>query len=145
MGLGFRPQNIEAIDLISYSPWVTLADMHAIPFPDDSFDVVMHGWVLVYSVNPRKAAQELVRVCRNRAVIAISADWSGPRSSSKSDDPLDIHAEAYFQNCDQILDCFPKESIGPIYVRQEAEDYPGVHPRRPREQGSSILVFEIRK
>src|SRR5688572_20896498 len=34
VGLGFKLQNIVGLDLISYSPWIRLGDMHAIPFPD---------------------------------------------------------------------------------------------------------------
>ena len=55
IGLGFNPPNIDAVDLISYSPLVQVADMHSLPFCDDHFDVIIAGWVLAYSKNIKSA------------------------------------------------------------------------------------------
>ncbi len=44
-GHGFR--DIVAIDIITYSPDVILADMHSMPFNDNFFDIVICGWTLL--------------------------------------------------------------------------------------------------
>ncbi len=71
VGVGFHPNNITAVDLISTSPWIDLGDMHALPYADKSFDVVISSWVLGYSATPQKAVDEMLRVTRDRGVIAI--------------------------------------------------------------------------
>ncbi|WP_309090542.1 class I SAM-dependent methyltransferase [Phenylobacterium sp.] len=75
-GLGFRKENIVGLDLISYSPHIHLGDMHAIPFPDASFDAVICGWTISYSTNPRRAADEMVRVTKPGGVLAIGVEYS---------------------------------------------------------------------
>jgi SAM-dependent methyltransferase len=75
-GLGFKLTNVRGLDLISYSPYIELGDMHAIPFPDDSFDAVICGWTLSYSTNPAKAAKEMIRVARPGGLMAIGLEYS---------------------------------------------------------------------
>ncbi|MDB5038012.1 MAG: hypothetical protein JWQ35_1540, partial [Bacteriovoracaceae bacterium] len=43
---GFSPANIRGLDLISYSPFVDLGDMHNMPYQNAAFDIVILGWVL---------------------------------------------------------------------------------------------------
>ncbi len=76
VGLGFRLENITGLDLISYSPHITLGDMHNIPFPDSTFDAVVCGWTLSYSTNPQRAADELARVAKPGGLIAIGVEYS---------------------------------------------------------------------
>lgn len=73
---GFRRKNITGYDLISYSPYVKLGDMHAIDFPDDYFDAVICGWTLSYSANPQKVAAEILRVCKKGGLVAIGVEYS---------------------------------------------------------------------
>lgn len=61
---GFKLKNITSVDLFSYSPKIQLADMHDLPFPDASFDVVYSAWTLKYSYDINKACSEIVRVVR---------------------------------------------------------------------------------
>ncbi len=75
LAAGFAPANIAAVDLISYSPWVRLGDMHALPFEDGSFDVVIAGWVLSYSRDPIRAAREMARVLRPGGHVAIGCQY----------------------------------------------------------------------
>jgi SAM-dependent methyltransferase len=75
-GLGFRFRNLVGLDLISYSPYVKLGDMHAIPFADGAFDAVVCGWTLSYSTEPQRAADELMRVTKPGGVIAIGVEYS---------------------------------------------------------------------
>lgn len=76
VGLGFKLENITGLDLISYSPHITLGDMHAIPFPDATFDAVVCGWTLSYSTTPQRAADELARVAKPGGVIALGVEYS---------------------------------------------------------------------
>jgi SAM-dependent methyltransferase len=76
VGLGFRIENIRGLDLISYSPYIELGDMHNMPFPSDSFDAVICGWTLSYSTHPARAAGEMIRVTRPGGVIAIGVEYS---------------------------------------------------------------------
>lgn len=63
--------NVMGLDLISYSPWVALGDMHDMPFADNSFDVVVCGWVISYSKDPDRLAREIARVTRPGGVFAL--------------------------------------------------------------------------
>ena len=75
VGLGFQLNNITAVDLISSSPLIDLGDMHALPYPDRSFNVVISSWVLNYSNRPQLAVDEMVRVCANQGLIAIGLTY----------------------------------------------------------------------
>ena len=76
IGYGFQSKNVRGLDLISYSPWIELGDMHEIPFEDDSQDAVVLGWVLAYSQEPERVAREMLRVARHGALLAIGVEYS---------------------------------------------------------------------
>lgn len=75
-GLGFKRENVIGLDLITYSPYIQLGDMHNMDFDTDSFDAVVVGWTLSYSRSPQKLADELIRVTKNNGVIAIGVVYS---------------------------------------------------------------------
>jgi len=52
-----------------------VGDCEEIPFPADSFDVVLSVYGSIFAPNPDKAAQELVRVCRPGGRIGM-ANWT---------------------------------------------------------------------
>lgn len=68
---GFNIRNVTAVDLISYTPAITIGDINALDFPDDSFDVVICGWVLEFCTDIPRAAAELKRVARPGAYMAV--------------------------------------------------------------------------
>ncbi len=72
---GFRLKNIEGLDLISYSPHISVGDMHAMPYEDASWDAIVAGFVIAYSDRKRKAAMEMVRVCKPGGVIGVGVEW----------------------------------------------------------------------
>jgi SAM-dependent methyltransferase len=72
---GFSTRKVRGLDLISYSPFVDCGDMHSLPYSDDSFDVVICGWTLSYSRQPRVAAAEMKRVCRRGGVVAVAVEY----------------------------------------------------------------------
>lgn len=78
IGLGFKPENIKALDLISSSPMIEKGDMHAMPYDADSFDVVISSWVLNYSSEPQIAVNEMLRVVKPGGLIAIGVTYAPP-------------------------------------------------------------------
>jgi SAM-dependent methyltransferase len=67
---------IRGLDLISYSKQVDLGDMHAMPYANDQFDIVICGWTLSYSRTPKVLASEMQRVCRPGGLIAVGVEYS---------------------------------------------------------------------
>ena len=76
IGIGFKVQNVRAVDLIASSPLMDLGDMHDLPYKDRSFHVVISGWVLTYSKDPERAVREMVRVCADGGLLAIGVSSS---------------------------------------------------------------------
>ena len=51
------------------------ADAEALPFPDESFDVVVSTFGVMFAPNQERAASELVRVCKRGGRIGL-ANWT---------------------------------------------------------------------
>ncbi len=134
---GIAPSQLHAVDLISYSPWITPGDMHALPYPDNHFDLVIMGWVLGYSKTPRTVAREVVRVSRPGAVVSIGNDCI-PEALRKSNA---FTAEERPQSMKDLLGCFDG-SVGRVYFSHEP-DYRKTDV--PDFLGHLIGTFEIRK
>jgi hypothetical protein len=73
---GFAKGRVRGLDLISYSPLIDLGDMHSTPYPNDRWDVIIVGWTLSYSSSPAKFAEELTRIAKDGALIAIAVEYS---------------------------------------------------------------------
>lgn len=67
---------VRGLDLISYSKQIDLGDMHEMPYEDNSFDVVICGWTMSYSNQPKILADEMTRVCRPGGVVAVGVEYS---------------------------------------------------------------------
>ena len=76
IGNGFKASNITGLDLISYSPFIEVGDMHSTRFTDSYFDVIVCGWTLSYSNEPQKFAQEVLRIIKNNGIISIGVEYS---------------------------------------------------------------------
>lgn len=72
--LGFKKKNITMVDLLPLSKRVYQADMHDLPFVGETFDAVICGWTLSYSLAPRMAATELLRVTKPRGYIIFGVE-----------------------------------------------------------------------
>ena len=131
MGIGFLPENVYGLDLFSYSPLIEIGDMHEMPFSDDFFDCMVLGWVWSYSTNWSKLAEEIFRCSRDKAILAISADYSSPESSDEVFDGTATHT----QSCDDILNSFG-DGVSNVYFRHDAA---------PPDTECSMVIFEIRK
>ena len=140
VGHGFEPHNVKGLDLISYSPWVDLGDMHAMPYADNSWDAIMFGWVLAYSDDKQRAADELIRVAKNGAVIAIGVEYcclSNEQIIAKYG-YLSGSAERIWCLAD-ILKYF-EGHIGQIYFQHDVTP-----ERRHEEVVALIAVFSVKK
>jgi len=85
----FGHRNIKAVDLISYSPLIETQDMHNLNFNDSEFDLVILGWTIRYSNNVEKCAQEIIRVLKNNALVAIGHDKT--QATERINSLKDIH------------------------------------------------------
>jgi methyltransferase family protein len=131
IGAGFSPERIRAVDLFSYSPLVEVGDMHRLPYADNSFDALFVGWVLSYSRDQTVVARELIRVARDRAVVALAGDYS----DQSRDRPTFGNETTHMQSCEQVLALFG-DSVGTVWFRHDPE-LPDV--------AMVMTVFEIRK
>lgn len=133
VGQGFRPENIRGLDLLSYSPWVDTGNAHNMPYPDASFDVIVLGWVLVYSSDPMQVCKEILRVARDGAVIAIgSTYWPEDKRLRESPDRTARH----YPLVEDILDMF-EGSVKTVYVRHNPPDL--------SKEGRTIVLFDVQK
>ena len=64
-------QSVQGIDLFSEDPSILVMDMHQMNFADDQFDVVYSAHSLEHAHTPAKVAQEILRVARPHAIVAI--------------------------------------------------------------------------
>lgn len=71
VSLGFQLKNIKSIDIQSYSDLIELADMLKMPYEDNSFDLVIIGYVITYTNEPQKAIDEVVRVLKNKGIVTM--------------------------------------------------------------------------
>lgn len=70
--IGFRKEGVMAIDTFTYSPLIRSGDMHGLPFGDASLSAVICGWTLSYSLEPGRAANEMMRVLRPGGYVVLS-------------------------------------------------------------------------
>lgn len=137
---GFSPGCVRGLDLISYSPWVDLGDMHAMPYPDNSWDAVVCGWVLAYSDDKARAAAEIVRVAKPGAIVAIGVEYCC------LDNEQQLARYGYLAgskerltSLSQILGYFG-DHVGEVYFRHDVTER-----RRHEEVVAMVAVFAVRK
>jgi SAM-dependent methyltransferase len=109
---GFEFGNCTGLDLISYSPRIQLGDMHAMPFADGEFDVVLCGWTISYSAEPAVACREIARVCRRGGVVGIGVEFfsGGEQEEREANQGYTIREQRLAQrvnSVDEIMALFP--------------------------------------
>jgi SAM-dependent methyltransferase len=129
-GRGF--DDVIGIDVFSQREDIKVMDMHAMTFPDDSFDVVYASHALEHAYSVERVANEIVRVARNGAVVGVEVPVRAQASAAD---------RVVFADLDELRDAFRG------YIDEEllAEEQP---PRSAtNEQGTWIarLVFRLRK
>jgi SAM-dependent methyltransferase len=138
-GHGFVWRHIEALDLISYSPRVTLGDMHAPPYVDNVFDVVILGWVLAYSEDRFRAAREIVRIAKPGGLIAVGVEYR-PQTQEEVAQALGYvpGSRARIASCDEILGYFG-EAVDHVYYNHS------IAPKDRGGVGALCVIFSVRK
>lgn len=136
---GFSSNNIKGLDLISYSPWIDLGDMHQMPYADNQFDAVILGWVIAYSEDRYRAAQEVIRVASNGALIAVGVE-KNPKSNEELLNELGYlpSSESRIDGVQDVLDLF-KDAVDEVYFKQE------VIPERRDQKSSICVIFSVKK
>ena len=135
MAMGFHPNNIEAIDLVSNSPMIKVADMHDIPYEDNRFDVAVSGWALPYSKDHQKAVDEMVRVLKPGGLFCIGFTRIPPeddRAKVVAEDGSINHASSQ-----EILDLIGPEHVGEVAFSHD--------PLDKSADGAIVLIVRIKK
>jgi hypothetical protein len=139
MAHGFSADRIRGLDLISYSPFVDVGNMHEMPYGDSSWDAVIMGWVISYSSEQRRAAMEVVRVTRPGGIVAVGLEWYPPKKKEQILDKLGYalgHSEEP-KSTDEVLALFG-DHVDRVYVRHDpVENLDRV--------GEIFVIFSIKK
>lgn len=135
-GLGFK--QVRGLDLLSYSPWIDLGDMHNMPYKDNSFGVAIIGWVLAYSDNRKKAAEEIVRVLKDGGIVAIGSECV-KQTHKEVSERLGYEACDHTQlgSVQEILDLFGKH-VDHVYFSQDK-------PKTNLEKYELLVLFSLKK
>jgi SAM-dependent methyltransferase len=145
-GYGFH--DVTAVDLISYSPLVVEADMHHLPFADDSFDFIFCAYTLVYSKTPSTVAKEFVRVLRDGGTVAVAVEyspWSERPGIQQALLGYTIVPEEKLESVEDVLRLF-EPHVGSVFVRYDAEKKRHHSAEGLVKNPSPIMtVFSIRK
>lgn len=138
-GYGFRKKNIRGLDLISYTRQVDLGDMHDMPYEENSWDVLVMGWVLAYSESPQNACDEIVRVAKDGAIVAIGVQYHplSPEEIGKSLGYIP-GASKRLESVTEVLNMFG-DHVGQVYFQHDIAE------SRRDQAGSIVVVFEIKK
>jgi SAM-dependent methyltransferase len=135
VGVGFLPENIKAVDLISTSPWIDTGDMHALPYPDKSFDVVISSWVLGYTRDPKKAVDEMLRVVKDGGLVAIGCTFNPKAADVDYASAEDKIVGTIFRHVQQYCDL-----IGPKLAKILFQD----EPETDETKGPVMLIARIK-
>jgi SAM-dependent methyltransferase len=143
--MGYR--SVWGVDLISYSPRVTLGDMHHLPFRTNSFDAVLVPYTLSYSTTPQVAAREYLRVTREGGVIGIAVEYAPAALAAEISRSLvgyEIDGDQRIDSAGKLLALFG-DRVGEVVVRYDAlkrrHHLVGAYVPRP---SSILLVFTVR-
>jgi SAM-dependent methyltransferase len=136
-GYGFNIQGIRGLDMVSYSPWIDVGNMHAMNYPDSSFDTVTMGWLITYSATPEVAAREIVRVLKPGGFVAMAIAYYPPallNEKIKSGDYA-INPAHRIQSPEGLLKHFG-DHVDQVYFR---------HLPPETKEGACTVVFSIKK
>ncbi len=133
---GFDPVNIKGMDLMSYSPLIDVGDMHDMSYEDDSFDVIIMGWVLAYSKDPVKAVREARRVAKKDAVFAVGCEYS-PLTFEELKETGSILSDdaGRYEKAKDIHDLFEGD-VGTVWFQDD------IHPDMKKSRGNVMTVFQ---
>jgi len=94
--------------------------MHAMPFSDAEFDVVICGWTLSYSNNPAAFADEILRVAKDDALVAIGLEHLTNQPRAAGSGLLDSSEDnGRINTVDQIINLFGSR-VKNVFFRHDA-------------------------
>ncbi|MDB4088477.1 class I SAM-dependent methyltransferase [Flavobacteriales bacterium] len=136
---GFSWKNLVGLDLISYSPKVELGDMHDMSFGDNTFDIVIMGWVITYSQTPKIAMSEVVRVLKPGGYCSVGAEHN-PMSIEeiKSKKGYIPGADFKTKSCEEIKALYGDNMHRVIYEHD-------ITTYNPEVKGDLVSVVQIKK
>ena len=148
IGNGFKASNIIGLDLISYSPFIEVGDMHRTRFSDSYFDVITCGWTLSYSNEPQKFADEALRIVKNNGIIAIGVEYSllTDEQSINLHGGYDLRPNNFerINSSDQILNLFSGH-IKHVYFNHDAPNKISHGENLNKNVSNVIAIFSILK
>ncbi|MGH8544121.1 MAG: class I SAM-dependent methyltransferase [Gammaproteobacteria bacterium] len=138
VGYGFAPANVRGLDMLSYSPWVDLGNMHNLPYIDDNWDAVVLGWTLAYSSEPERAASEIVRVTRDGGLVAIAVSYYPRNRLDEMERQGTLIGENMkrIQTARQMFDLFAPY-VDRVYFNHDVSD--------PSKDGHCMVIFSVNK
>lgn len=134
---GFAPENIRGLDLISYSDFIDVGDMHAMPYDDDSFDIVILGFVLAYSNDNPKAVNEVLRVLRPGGIVVVGCEYTPYTREELENQGSPVSDGVLFKSTEEIVDLFG-DTVDQVYFRND------VHPSMQHKPGGLIIIFSLK-
>jgi len=137
-GYGFSWPNIRAVDLFSYSPRIDVADMHDLPYADNSFDIIFNGWCLAYSDDQETALKEMVRVLRPGGFIALGQGYDNRDEEQRRD--LGYVGGKNRKNTIEAVFEPISQHVGKIYFRHDIDA-----AMAAKGQRAMIAVISIQK
>ncbi|MHC8510446.1 MAG: class I SAM-dependent methyltransferase [Rhodospirillales bacterium] len=139
LAAGFSPSRIRGLDLFSYSDFVDVGDMHDMPYPDGTFDVIILGWVLAYSTDNPKVAAEVRRVAAPGAFVAAGCQYVPyDREEMRRMDGDAFMDPTRFYELNDILKLWDGE-IGRVLFSH------GIHPAMRKHPGDIMTVFQFKR
>jgi SAM-dependent methyltransferase len=148
IGNGFNKKNIIGLDLISYSPYIEVGDMHNTRFEDSTFDVIICGWTLSYSHRPDKFASEVLRIIKDGGVVGIGVEFStlSKEQSMKIHGGYHLHTENFerINSTDQILKLFSGH-VKHVFFNHDAPNRISHGDQMVKNVSNVIAIFSITK
>ena len=140
LSYGVAVDNISALDLIQVDDFIDSGDMHKMPYASESFDVVILGWVLAYSVMPAQAIREIARVSKSGAIIGVGWDFSlfDYDSPGLLEDNYGVSEISDSDDCQRLFSLHTSANIKVCLRRDAAFPWDG-------EARKNFLVFKILK
>ena len=110
------------LDLLSYSPYVTIGYMHSMPFADEEFRSIVCEWTISNTFRPEVAGQEMSRVLAPGGIVAVGVEVARDDSASDLDIPKGPNRiqtrsqfEALLRGFDYVA-CFLLEGDGNLTI-----------------------------
>jgi hypothetical protein len=66
--------NTDGMDLLSYSKYIQIGDIHNSGLGDNSYDAVLLGWMISYTKNPDRVIAECKRIIRSGGYLGIGLE-----------------------------------------------------------------------